>query len=102
MSSIARESGYDRLRNVEDALSLARDLGLERVAEIAEREAAKLGLSQRTACEYLTRNLHYRLGSAERTALRLFHRLAARHGLAPEGARVRFRERRAAAIACES
>jgi chorismate dehydratase len=88
------------LRNVEEALSSARDVGLERVAEIAEREATKLGLSQRTACDYLTRNLHYRLGSAERTALRLFHRLAARHGLAPEGARVRFRERRRVAVNC--
>lgn len=90
------------LRNVEDALSSARDVGLERVAEIAERESAKLGLSEATAFDYLTQHLHFRLGSAERTGLRLFHQLAARHGLAPEGARVRFRERRDAEVACGS
>jgi chorismate dehydratase len=87
------------LKGVEEALSAARDHGLEHVADIAEREAAKLGLSRDAALGYLTRNLHFRLGSAEKSGLRLFYQLAARHGLAPEGYALRFRERRYSAVA---
>ena len=42
-----------------------------------------LNLSVETAYRYLTENLHFELGSAERSGLRLFHELAAQHGLAP-------------------
>lgn len=85
---------------VESALSEARDQGLERIADIAAREASLLGLSRETAVDYLTQNLHFQLGSAEQTGLRLFYHLAAQHGLAPAGGRVRFRERRSAAVSC--
>ncbi len=79
---------------VESSLYDARDRGLERVADIAAREASLLGLGRETALHYLTRNLHFRLGSAERSGLRLFYQLAAQHGLAPAGRRLRFREQR--------
>ena len=51
-----------------------------------------LGLSEATAYNYLTKNLHFRLGSAERSGLRLFSRLAARLELAPEGVDLVFRD----------
>ncbi len=63
------------------ALSSARDLGYERIPQIAGREASALGLSTEHAERYLTDNLHFELGSAERNGLRLFHELAAQNGL---------------------
>lgn len=65
------------------ALSDSRDSGVAAAGRIAEREAPLLGLRLETACRYLTENLHFQLGSAERSGLRLFHELAAQHGLAP-------------------
>jgi chorismate dehydratase len=85
------------LGSIESALSAARDRGVERIADIAEREAGGLGISTGAAHDYLSRNLHFRLGSAERSGLRLFHTLATRHGLAPEGA-VEFRARNGQAV----
>jgi chorismate dehydratase len=79
------------LGRVEAALSAARDLGLSRLDEIARREAPKLAISEATAANYLKKNLHFRLGSAERNGLRLFAQLAAARGLAPEMPTVRFR-----------
>jgi len=73
------------LEPIEAALSEARDRGVNQAGEIARREAPLLGLPLPTTMHYLTRNLHFRLASAERTGLRLFHQLAARNGLAPEG-----------------
>jgi len=77
---------------VEEALGRARDLGIERAAEIARRESSHLGISEMTAYDYLTKNLHFRLGPAERSGLRLFSELSARLGLAPEGADLVFRD----------
>ena len=79
------------LGSLEEALNKARDLGVARFAEIAEREAGPLGLSVDQAFEYLTRNLHFQLGSAEKNALSLFCRLARRLGVVPEGGGVVFR-----------
>lgn len=79
------------LGEVEQALSAARDRGLVHLADIARREGPKLGLDPATAYNYLFRNLHFRLGSAERSGLRLFHRLAAQQGLAPDDGEIRFR-----------
>lgn len=78
------------LRGVGEALSAVRDLGLTRIGEIARRESGPLGLSTEMAQRYLTRNLHFRLGPAERQGLRLFHELAAEQGLVPEGSRLQF------------
>jgi chorismate dehydratase len=80
------------LSSVEEVLGRARDLGVERAAAIAKREAPLLGLSEATAYNYLTKNLHFRIGSAERTGLRLFSRLAARLQLVPEGVELVFRD----------
>lgn len=77
---------------VEEALGRARDVGIERAAEIARRESSHLGISETTAYDYLTKNLHFRLGPAERSGLRLFSELSARLGLAPEGADLVFRD----------
>jgi chorismate dehydratase len=80
---------------IESVLSAARDRGVDQLAQIALRESAALGISQAAAQDYLARNLHFRLGSAERSGLRLFRSLAARYGLASEDANLRFRTRTA-------
>ncbi len=74
-------------------LSLARDLGEKSVRDIAGREALLLNLPLATTIHYLTKNLHYRLGPAERSGLRMFYDLAVRRGLAPEGLKLVFRSR---------
>ncbi|MGQ0635525.1 MAG: menaquinone biosynthetic enzyme MqnA/MqnD family protein [Planctomycetaceae bacterium] len=79
----ATRAGTD-LGPVEDALTEARDLGVSRLDEIAQREAPKLGLSERVAREYLTHNLHYHLQAHERQGLLRFQQLAVRHGLVPQ------------------
>ncbi len=81
------------LGSLESGLRAARDRGVERIDEIAEREAGALGISAGAARDYLSRNLHFRMGSAERSGLRLFRTLAARHGLAPEGSLTELRSR---------
>jgi chorismate dehydratase len=87
----AARAGTD-LAAVDDALGRARDLGVERAASIAKREAPLLGLSESTAYNYLTRNLHFRIGPAERSGLRLFSELAARLEIIPEGVELVFRD----------
>ncbi len=84
--------GGTNLEGVEDALSLARDRGVERLADIARREAPKLAISEELARSYLTHNLHFQLGSAERSGLNLFQELAVKWGLAPQGVGLVFRD----------
>lgn len=84
--------GRTELGLVEEALGQARDRGLERAAEIARREAPQLEISETLAYDYLTKNLHFRLGRAERRGLKLFSQLSSRLGLAPEGADLVFRD----------
>ena len=79
------------LGNVEEALCQSRDRGVDRIAEIARREAPKLAITEKLAHDYLARNLHFRLGSAERAGLRLFQELAVNLELAPEGVDLVFR-----------
>jgi chorismate dehydratase len=87
----AARAGTD-LAVVEEALGHARDLGVDRASAIAKREAPLLGLSEATAYNYLTKNLHFRIGPAERSGLRLFATLAARLELIPEGVELVFRD----------
>jgi len=87
----AARAGTD-LSLVEEALGHARDLGVDRASAIAKREAPLLGLSEATAYNYLTKNLHFRIGPAERSGLRLFANLAARLELIPEGVELVFRD----------
>jgi len=77
---------------IDDILSHARDLGLARVAEIAAEEAPRLGLTQTVAHNYLTKNLHYHLTSAERSGLKLFCELAAQHNLVKPNVDIVFRD----------
>ena len=79
------------LGRVEAGLGAARDLGLDRFRSIAEREAPLLKISEETAYNYFEKNLHFRLGSAERSGLRLFSQLAAQRGLIPPNPELRFR-----------
>ncbi len=80
------------LDDIEDALCQARDRGVERLAEIARREAPKLGITADLAHNYLAHNLHFTLGSAERTGLKLFQELAVKSGLVRNGDEVYFRD----------
>jgi chorismate dehydratase len=73
------------LGGIETALSEARDLGLEHLSEIADKEAAPLGLSRPECVAYLRDNLHFSLGPAELRGLELFYRLALKMNLAPPG-----------------
>jgi chorismate dehydratase len=73
------------LQGVDVALSSARDEGLRHLAEIAEREAAPLGLTRPECHAYLRDNLYFYLGERELRGLTAFHRLAVKLGLAPEG-----------------
>jgi chorismate dehydratase len=62
-------------------LGKARDLGCERIAAIARREAAELQLPLELVEEYLGQNLYFRLGPKERRGLALFYQRAASLGL---------------------
>ena len=79
------------LGDVARVLSAARDRGVANLERIARREAPLLGLSEQVTIEYLTRNLYYRLGAAEREGLARFHALAVKHELAPGGIDLVFR-----------
>ena len=84
--------GGAELGTLDESLSHARDQGLQHVGQIAAREAEALGLDEQTAYEYLTQNLHFRLGSAERNGLKLFRDLAAKLDLVPQGVDLVFRD----------
>jgi len=81
---------------VEQALQAARDEGVREVRQIARREAPLLGLDEQLTLDYLTKNLYYRLGAAEREGLLRFYQLAARHHLVPGGIDLVFRHHTAA------
>jgi chorismate dehydratase len=72
-------------------LSEVRDVGVSQIPQIALREAALLGLDPQLALEYLAHHLHFTLGPAERSGLRLFAQLADQAGLAPGGHELVFR-----------
>lgn len=77
---------------IERALCQSRDWGVERLEAIAQREAPLLGLTFPTTFGYLSENLHFHLGNAERCGLRTFYELASGLGLAPRGVKLRFRD----------
>lgn len=70
------------LGQIPEKLNAARDLGLQRIEPISQKGAAALNLPLDMVRTYFTRNLHFTLGSAEQTGLRLFQELAAKHDLA--------------------
>jgi chorismate dehydratase len=73
------------LNGIEAALCEARDAGLAHLNEIAEREAAPLGLTRPQCVSYLRDNLYFYLGPREQRGLELFYKKAAQLGLAPSG-----------------
>jgi len=90
----SQESGVrmeETLDDVTKSLNAARDLGVARLDDIARREAPLLGLSLPTTVSYLSENLQYHLGPAERNGLKLFYELASGMGLAPAGVELAFR-----------
>ena len=80
------------LRGVEPALAAARDAGVAHLQEIAETEAAQVGLDASACLEYLRDNLYFYLGANERRGLELFYRHASRLGLAPADWELRFHD----------
>jgi hypothetical protein len=81
-------------RQLEAALSAARDQGVAHLGEIARREAPALNLPEEDCLAYL-RHLEFRLGERERQGLALFYQLAQRHGLAPPGVEIVFSDSKA-------
>jgi chorismate dehydratase len=78
------------LDGLDAALAEARDSGLAHLDEIAEREAAALGLTRPQCVSYLRDNLYFYLGPREQRGLELFYRHAADLGLAPAGVEIGF------------
>jgi chorismate dehydratase len=64
------------------ALAAARDHGYDDVASIAREQSEVMCLPRELVEEYLTKNLHFRLGILERRGLELFHEKAIAHRLA--------------------
>ncbi len=63
-------------KQIEPLLCKARDEGLMNLEKIARREAKHLEITRESACSYLKKNLHFKMGSAERRGLELFQQLA--------------------------
>jgi chorismate dehydratase len=84
------QKGSD-LGRVDEVLSAARDRGVQNLEAIARREAPLLGIPEQLTVDYLTKNLYYRLGAAEREGLARFHHLAVQQKIAPEGIDLVFR-----------
>ena len=81
---VARKESLRLLGEVETARARARDLGVSHLEEIAQREAAGVGLSYEQCLSYLQDNLYFYLGPRERRGLEFFREQAARLGLSPE------------------
>jgi len=67
------------------AFTTARDRGVQRFAEIARRESARLGIGEQAAYDYLRNNLYFHLGPDERRGVNRFRELAARHDFISAG-----------------
>jgi chorismate dehydratase len=78
------------LNELPAALEESRALGLADAAWLARTHGQRLGLDVGTCYDYLTRILSYDLGEPELAGLRRFAAMAARLGLAPEGASLVF------------
>ena len=65
---------------LEKALEQSRDWGVARLDDIARREAPLLGLSMPTTFSYLSENLQYHLGSAERSGIEIVLRIGGGSG----------------------
>jgi chorismate dehydratase len=82
------------LGDLPEILDRCRADGLAHASNLASTFGPKLGLDFDVCLEYLTRVLSYDLGEAEVAGLRLFARMAADLGLAPQGVDLVFHRRR--------
>ncbi len=73
---------------VEEALHEAKRRGVERVGEIAHREAPGLNLDAGFCRRYLSNIIHFDLGPREQAGLHHYYMLACELGLAPRGVSV--------------
>lgn len=64
--------------------------GLAHLPEIVEEARRSIGWTRLELHEYLTENIRYLMGEAERESLQLFFEKAVRHGFAPELRPLRF------------
>jgi chorismate dehydratase len=74
---------------LEPLLSTARDQGVERIDEIAAREAPLIGITEQIAAAYLRDNLHFTIAEDEARAVRRFYDLCVKHSLVPAGNPIR-------------
>jgi hypothetical protein len=72
------------VRSLTEVLSRAAAWGVERLAEIAEREAPRIHLPVDVCRDYLTQNICYDFGPRERAGMYRFREEAIALGLAPE------------------
>ncbi len=83
-SWVARPGFEDRgmLRTeLAEVLEASRDCGLDHFEQIADTEAAGLGLTKEDVHRYFAENLHFHLGPSERKGLATFHEKAIQMGL---------------------
>lgn len=76
------------------ALGAARDDGCRRLAEIACREAPRVGLPEADCLAYFRENLRFCMGPREQEGLQRFYQLAQRLELAPAGVQLVVHDRR--------
>jgi len=72
----ALRPGQRRTRDIAAALRAAKQRGGAAIAEIATREAPRLGLTPAYCRNYLTKAITFDLGPAERAGLKLFWKYA--------------------------
>jgi chorismate dehydratase len=82
------------LGDLPEILARCRARGLADARQIAADHGPRLGLDLEDCHEYLTRVISYELGEPEVAGLRLFARMAADLGLAPQGVDLVFHRRR--------
>ncbi|QDT32877.1 menaquinone biosynthetic enzyme MqnA/MqnD family protein [Thalassoglobus polymorphus] len=70
------------LGEIPSKLAQSRNAGLNAIERIAQDGADALNLDYETSLNYLTKNLYFKLGDAERAGLKMFQELAANLGLA--------------------
>ncbi|MBI4911686.1 MAG: menaquinone biosynthesis protein [Acidobacteria bacterium] len=66
------------------------EMGMDHLGEIVDEAWRSIGWTKPELREYLTENICYTLGEAERESLALFFDKAVRHGFAPEAKPLRF------------
>jgi chorismate dehydratase len=69
------------LGDLPEKLKTAKRAGLQHVDQLVEQFAVPRGWPAEVAQRYMTAHLKYDVGSRELQAIRLFHRLAAKHGV---------------------